>query len=46
MTFSLRADPSLLAGLELENEHTSIRNSLRADLERISAALLKERDNG
>jgi len=46
VTFSLRTDPSLLAGLELENEHTSIRNSLRADLERISAALLKERDNG
>ena len=46
VTFSLRADPSLLAGLELENEHTSIRNSLRADLERISAALRKERDNG
>jgi F-type H+-transporting ATPase subunit b len=46
VTFSLRADPSLLAGLELENEHTCIRNSLRADLERVSAALLKERDDG
>ena len=46
VTFSLRADPSLLAGLELENERTSIRNSLRADLERVSAALLKERDHG
>ncbi len=46
VTFATRADPSLLAGLELENEHTSIRNSLRADLERISAELLKERENG
>ncbi|ARN81971.1 F0F1 ATP synthase subunit delta [Methylocystis bryophila] len=42
--FATRADPSLLAGLELENEHTSIRNSLRADLERISAELLKAQD--
>lgn len=42
--FATRADPSLIAGLELENEHTSIRNSLRADLERISAELLKAQD--
>jgi F-type H+-transporting ATPase subunit b len=46
VTFAMRVDPSLLAGLELENEHTSIRNSLRADLERISTELLKERENG
>jgi F-type H+-transporting ATPase subunit b len=46
VAFAMRADPSLLAGLELENEHTSIRNSLRADLERISAELRKERQNG
>jgi len=46
VTFATRADPSLLAGLELENEHTSIRNSLRADMERISAELLKGRDHG
>jgi len=46
VTFATRADPSLLAGLELENEHTSLRNSLRADLERISGELLKERENG
>jgi F-type H+-transporting ATPase subunit b len=46
VTFATRADPSLLAGIELENEHTSIRNSLRADLERISTELLKERENG
>ena len=44
--FATRADPSLLAGLELENEHTSIRNSLRADMERISAELLKGQDHG
>jgi F-type H+-transporting ATPase subunit b len=29
----------------LENAHTSIRNSLRADLEQISATLLKEPEN-
>jgi F-type H+-transporting ATPase subunit b len=46
VTFATRADPSLLAGLELENEHTSIRNSLRADIEHISAELLKEQDHG
>jgi len=46
VTFSLRADPSLLAGFELENEHTSIRNSLRADMERISAELVKGQDHG
>jgi F-type H+-transporting ATPase subunit b len=46
VTFVTRADPSLLAGLELENEHTSIRNSLRADIEHISAQLLKGREHG
>ena len=45
LEFSLRVDPTLLAGLELENNHTSIRNSLRADLERISATLLTEQEN-
>ncbi|WP_400770960.1 F0F1 ATP synthase subunit delta [Methylosinus sporium] len=45
LEFALRVDPTLLAGLELENNHTSIRNSLRADLERISATLLTEREN-
>jgi len=45
LEFGLRVDPALLAGLELENQHTSIRNSLRADLERISAELLTEREN-
>jgi len=46
VTFVTRADPTLLAGLELENEHTSIRNSLRADMEHISAQLLKGQDHG
>ena len=45
LQFALRVDPTLLAGLELENAHTSIRNSLRADLEQISATLLKEPEN-
>jgi F-type H+-transporting ATPase subunit b len=38
----LRVDPSLLAGLELTNDHTAIRNSLRDDLQRISASLRTE----
>lgn len=45
LKFALRVDPTLLAGLELENAHTSIRNSLRADLEQISATLLTEPEN-
>jgi F-type H+-transporting ATPase subunit b len=46
LRFSVRVDPSLLAGLELENDHTAIRNSLRADLERIRASLLTEPEDG
>jgi len=45
LQFEARADPALLAGLELENQHTSIRNSLRADLERISAQIVMEPEN-
>jgi F-type H+-transporting ATPase subunit b len=41
----MRADPALLAGLELEDQHASVRNSLRADLERIRAQLLTENGN-
>ncbi|KAF2989892.1 F0F1 ATP synthase subunit B [Methylocystis sp. MJC1] len=37
--FSVESDPSLIAGLELENRHTSVRNSLSADLARIAASL-------
>jgi F-type H+-transporting ATPase subunit b len=33
------ADAGVLAGLELEADHATVRNSLRADLERILAAL-------
>lgn len=43
--FAFRVDPTLLAGLELGNEHARVRNSLRDDLERISATLLTEQDN-
>jgi F-type H+-transporting ATPase subunit b len=46
LQFAVRVDPSLLAGLELENDHTAIRNSLRADLERIRTGLLTEQENG
>lgn len=35
IVFSVESDPSIIAGLELENHHTSIRNSLSADLARI-----------
>lgn len=41
LNFSVEIDPALVAGLELENAHTAIRNSLRADLEQIVAALGK-----
>jgi F-type H+-transporting ATPase subunit b len=44
--FALRVDPTVLAGLELENDHTAVRNSLRADLQRISSSLLTEREDG
>ncbi|QIB35742.1 ATP synthase F0 subunit B [Ancylobacter pratisalsi] len=33
------ADPALIAGLELDLPHASVRNSLRADLDRVAAAL-------
>ncbi len=39
LAFSVEIDPGLIAGLELENRHTAIRNSLRADLADIAASL-------
>ncbi|MGE5368496.1 MAG: F0F1 ATP synthase subunit B [Chloroflexota bacterium] len=39
LAFSVETDPALIAGLELENRHTAIRNSLRADLADIAASL-------
>ena len=45
LEFGFRADPALLAGLELEDQHTSIRNSLRADLDRIKTTLLAEQES-
>jgi F-type H+-transporting ATPase subunit b len=38
LVFSVEIDPALIAGLELENRHTAIRNSLRADLADIAAS--------
>jgi F-type H+-transporting ATPase subunit b len=35
-------EPSLIAGLELDAEHASIRNSLRSDLELVSTELLSD----
>jgi F-type H+-transporting ATPase subunit b len=43
LAFSVESDPGLIAGLELDNRHTTIRNSLRADLDDI-AALLDDHD--
>ncbi len=43
LDFAVEIDPDVVAGLELENAHTAIRNSLREDLGRISAAM-QERD--
>lgn len=45
IAFAIEVDPSIIAGLELENTHTSIKNSLRADLSRISTALEKHDAN-
>jgi F-type H+-transporting ATPase subunit b len=39
-------DPALIAGLELENRHTAVRNSFRADLARIAAELAQHDRNG
>jgi F-type H+-transporting ATPase subunit b len=39
LVFSVEVDPALIAGLELENSHTKICNSLRADLVAIAASL-------
>ncbi|HVZ10000.1 F0F1 ATP synthase subunit delta [Rhodopila sp.] len=36
---ALEVDPTLLAGLEMDMPHASVRNSFRADLDRIEAAL-------
>lgn len=39
LPFSVEIDAALIAGLELENRHTAIRNSLREDLADIAASL-------
>ena len=36
---AVTVDPALIAGLEIETPHAIVRNSLRADLDRIAAAL-------
>lgn len=42
LDFTVEIDPEIVAGLELENAHTAIRNSLREDLARIAAAMQKQ----
>jgi F-type H+-transporting ATPase subunit b len=42
LDLAIETDPALIAGLELENQHASIRNSFRADLARIAADLEKQ----
>jgi F-type H+-transporting ATPase subunit b len=42
LELAIHSDPGLLAGLELEDQHTSIRNSFRADLARIAAELSRQ----
>jgi F-type H+-transporting ATPase subunit b len=44
--FSVEVDPSLIAGLELENAHVSLCNSFRADLNEIAARLRQDRARG
>ena len=39
VVLNAKADPSLIAGLEIEAPHAVVRNSFRADLERIAAEL-------
>jgi len=41
----VRVDPELIAGLEIETAHAAIRNSLRADLDRLAAGLTQH-DHG
>lgn len=39
VTLAISVDPTVIAGLELDSPHAVVRNSFRADLERIAAAL-------
>ncbi|MBE9636333.1 F0F1 ATP synthase subunit delta [Salipiger mangrovisoli] len=41
VTLSVRSDPTLIAGLELDAPHAVVRNHLRADLDHIRQELLK-----
>lgn len=39
VALEVETDPSLIAGLQIETEHVVVRNSFRADLDRITGAL-------
>ena len=41
LDLQIEVDPALIAGLELENQHASVRNSFRADLVRIATEFAK-----
>jgi F-type H+-transporting ATPase subunit b len=43
--FAVEVDPAILAGLELENAHAAVRNSLREDLARIAVAMERRDEN-
>ncbi|MGP0092714.1 MAG: F0F1 ATP synthase subunit delta [Xanthobacteraceae bacterium] len=42
LAFDFRADPSLIAGIELHSRNTIVRNSWRADLDRIRGELSRD----
>jgi F-type H+-transporting ATPase subunit b len=44
--FSVEIDPGLIAGLEIETRHAQVRNSFRADLERIATELTRHESAG
>lgn len=46
LDLTLEVDPALIAELELENQHTAIRNSFRADLARIATELARHDSDG
>jgi F-type H+-transporting ATPase subunit b len=41
VNFTVRVDPELIAGLELETPHVVVRNSFREDLKRIVEELTR-----
>jgi hypothetical protein len=46
VNISIDVVPDLIAGLEIETAHVAVRNSLRADLDRIATELLRDEPVG